>query len=444
MCRDHAVKLLWVRCSPALRKTVLSLLPGYEFHHDNRSAWLVLEDAWRPVEQSWGTRATRLANDWDARRSAFASAGTPMPAPRYVVSGRGGELGTFHRTAAAVCASLDTPLTSYVLVMAPTWLEDPAAFADQLAGTMAHPELERLRYVVLSEPHTPLPDALLQALGPRALHCDCILDEAEQRRDLAAMLAPDRPEGVGMGAIPIAVKPPTRVGQREPLPPARLAELLRDAGVNPEYLAAAPEIRRLVFGAALAMKEGRGVDAVKQQRAARDRCAAVREPLVQVICQITLASYLSGLGMRESAIAELEAASRIAHENRLWLQLSQAHLALALLHALDQRLPAAIDAYTLAAHAAQRADAPQLAIEAWRLAGQLLLQSRRSEDSIVCFQRALAIASTATPEQRAESSAPEAARKLASLYEGRGQTAQAISLYAQADAYEAGAAESRA
>ncbi len=439
-CRDHAAKLLWIRCCGELRKTALQLLPGYEFHHDNRSAWLVLEDAWQRDREGWDVRATRLVKDWAARGEAFARVGTPMPAVELGAAEHVGDVDGFRRVAASVCASLREPLHGYVLVLAPTLLEDLLKLEDQLFALISAGELQALRWVVVTDVERGAPTRLLQALGERGLECECRVDDASQAKDLDAMLHPDRVEGVGLGAAPLGVTPPRRVGAPAPMDPAEQAKLLREAGLNPEYLAAAPQIRADVLAAALAMKQGRWQDALTRQSAARDRSAAISEPMLTVLCQMTLASYQSGLGQRDRAIVELQSAAALAHTHGLWVQLSQAHLSLALVHALDRNVTAAIEAYVAAADAAKRGESTLLEIESWRMAGQLLLQHGQSHDAMTCFHRAIVAAGDKPPAEVSRSSAAEAARQLASLYQQRGQTAQATSLYDQADQFEAGEA----
>ena len=42
--RAHELELWLLRCDANLRKPALTLVPKFEFHHDNRSAWPVLLD----------------------------------------------------------------------------------------------------------------------------------------------------------------------------------------------------------------------------------------------------------------------------------------------------------------------------------------------------------------------------------------------------------------
>jgi len=240
-------------------------------------------------------------------------------------------------------------------------------------------------------------------------------------------------------AGPRGAKPPPRVDDPPPLPREKRDAALREAGVDPALLDAAPKLRQLVLGAAMAMKEGRGNDAVRMQREARDLSARAGQPAIAVIAQIALASYLSGMERRDLAANELREAVQLAQRHQLGQHESQARLALALLMALDKKLPEAAREYAAAGRAAEEAKVELLAIEAWRLAGQFGLQAGvDGQTAINCFREALRIAA-ASPEAVAQvSSAPEAARKLASLLREKGMAAQAASLEEQAAAMERG------
>ncbi|MFY1831922.1 hypothetical protein ACN47A_38760, partial [Myxococcus fulvus] len=87
---------------------------------------------------------------------------------------------------------------------------------------------------------------------------------------------------------------------------------------------------------------------------------------------------------------------------------------------------------------------PLLAIEAWRLAGQIALQSAAEPQAVSCFKQAITLAQGSEPQQAQLSSAPEAARQLASLCRLRGLEAQAVSLFEQADQMERGEPLARA
>ncbi len=437
--RAHELRLWLLRCDANTRKPALTLVPKFEFHHDNSSAWPVLADAYTRADNSWQLRANNLAADWERRREAFREADVVQPA--LVVPPAPAGLSTFRTTLAALLQTLAPPLTGLVLVLAPGVVEAPERFADDLAALLGDPALVRARWVWLIDVDTPVPQTLLDALGPEcALVSDCLVDPAAQARDLAAMLGGDKPERFGT-AYPIGVEPPPRIGTPPPLPPDARDQVLREAGVNPALLEHAPTLRAKLLGAAVALQAGRGDEAIALQREASQLCAGLGMFELEVITRASLASYLSGLGHRGAAKQELHAAIAVAREQQLPRPESQAQLALGLLHNLDREHEAAAEAYAAAGKAAETANEPLLAIESWRMVGQLAVDLGQDQAAVDAWGRALALAEQVDPDLRAASSAPEAARQLAAVYERHAMPAQAATTYAQADALERGEQE---
>lgn len=433
--RAHELRLWVVRCDASLRNPVLTLVPKLEFHADNRSAWPLLLDAHTKADDGWQLRANVLAADWARRVEAFAKDGVVQGA---VTATQGPT--AFRTTAAAIAESLVAPLAGLVIVLAPAIVQQPERLESDLTALMGDPALQKHRWVLVIDLDVAPPQTLIDALGPqRALVTRCRIDPAAQSRDLSAMLGGD-PKRFGT-AFPVGVTPPRRVDDPPPLPKEQRDAALRASGVNPALIEHGPEIRAKALGASIAMKDGRGPEAIEQQRQARDLCAGVDRPDLQVIMQITLASYLSGLEQRPAAKRELQAAIEVARAHGLLRPESQAHLALGLLHALDADHPAAVRAYADAGRTAEAAGEPLLAIEGWRMAGQLTARLRQDDAAVRAFGEALRIAGEAPPAQVERSSAPEAARQLAALYDRRGMMAQSASLYAQADVMEAGGLE---
>jgi tetratricopeptide (TPR) repeat protein len=172
------------------------------------------------------------------------------------------------------------------------------------------------------------------------------------------------------------------------------------------------------------------------QREARDvmlKLGLVREGLT---AHLMLAGYTHALGDEKAASAEYEAVRKAAATSELWALVSQAHLGMSGICMRQKDWNAAATHYTSAGHAAERGAAAGLAIEAWRLAGQLGLQVGAESQAAQCFQNALRVAEGTTASLQKVSSAPDAARTLAALCERRGLVAQARSLYEQADRYE--------
>ncbi len=437
--RAHELRLWLLRCDANTRKPALTLVPKFEFHHDNASAWPVLVDAYTRADDGWQLRANNLAADWERRREAFAAAEIVQPA--LVVPPTPAGLIALRTALAALVEILAPPLTGLVVVLAPGVVEAPDRFADELAALLGDPALVRARFVWLIDVDTPAPRALLDALGPeRALVTDCLVDPAAQARDLAAMLGGDQPDRFGT-AYPVGVEPPARIGAPPPLAPELRDQALREAGVNPALLEHGPTLRAKLLGAAVALEAGRGAEAIALQREACQLCAGLGMFELEVITRASLASYLSGLGDRGAAKQELHAAIAVAREQRLPRPESQAQLALGLLHNLDREHEAAAQAYYAAGEAAEAANEPLLAIESWRMFGQLAVDLRHDQAAVDAWNRALALAERAEPDLRKASSAAEVARALAVVYERHAMPAQAATMHAQADALERGEPE---
>jgi tetratricopeptide (TPR) repeat protein len=429
--RAHELRLWVIGCDATLRNPVLALVPKLEFHADNKSAWPVLLDAHTKADDGWQLRANVLAADWARRVEAFAEAGVAQGA---VKAAQGPN--AFRTTAAAIGQAMVAPLAGLVIVLAPTIVQQPERLESDLTALMGDPALQHCRWVLVLDLEAPLPQVLLDALGPqRALVTRCDIDPDQQRRDFSAMLG-GNPARFGM-AFPVGVTPPRRVDE-PPLPKEQRDAALRAEGIDPALIDKGPEIRAKALGASIAMKDGRGAEAIEQQRQVRDLFASVGQHELQVIAQITLASYLSGLEQRPAAKRELQAAIEVSRTHGLLRPESQAHLALGLLHALDEEHPAAVRAYADAGRTAEAAGEPMLAIESWRMAGQLTGKLRQDDAAVRAFGEALRIAEGTPPAQLERSSAPEAARQLAALYERRGMQAQAASLHVHADAMERG------
>jgi tetratricopeptide (TPR) repeat protein len=449
--RAQELRVLAVQVTSDLRKAALQQLVALEFHADNFSPWVGLEDAHTVADDGWQARANRLAEDWQRRRESFAKEGIELPALapapggaavgdtlRPATQGPGARLAPFALMLSAELGALRAPLRGLVVVLAPTVVEDPSALEQDLIALVRSPSLSGCRMVLLLGDDIPLPERLLEELGEAALRSDCRVDPAAFEADVEALLASGEGGTMAGVARPRGVVPPRRVDDPPELPKEQRDAALREAGIDPQYLEAAPRLGPLVIGAALAMKRGRGPEAVRLQREARDLSGQLGMPQVKVICQIALASYLSGLGHAQEAIRELEEAAKAAQAHGLGLQESQAWLALGLVHALGKRFPQAAQAYVQAAHTSQSAGMPLIAIEAWRLAGQLAVQQNLFPQASSAFQEAIRIASGAEAQVARISSAPEAARTLAALCRKRGLAAQADSLDAQAEAMEQG------
>lgn len=436
--------MLVVRTSGDVRGTVIKLMPGYECHADNLSPWVIIEDPYEAGAQHWETRAARLLENWEQRREAFAREGAELPAaaPRQHLGSSvpsRSPLRPFFTTCVAVLDALRAPLDGLVFVLAPAIVAGIEDLDADLLALFARPEFESCRIVLVLDVDDGLPRRTLEGLGKASIVCTCVTDPDQKHRDLQALVGGNGaavPAAAGAG--PAGVTPPRRPNAPPDPDPAVRDAALREAGIDPAYLEHAPALRNLILGAALEMGEGRNADGIRMQAEAVRLSQQVGMPQMAVISQITLASYLSAAGDRPRALEELTAAASRAADHKLPDQESQAYLAQGLLYMLDRRPLDAAHAYYRCAQIAESANAGVLAIEAWRLAGQAALDGGATEHGVQYMQQALGVAGQLDASARANTSAPEVARRLAKMYADAGYAAHADSLYAQADAIERG------
>ncbi len=278
------------------------------------------------------------------------------------------------------------------------------------------------------------------------MRCRCVRDDGAAAQDLDTLMRSIDPSMNGPAragaAWPRGVLPPPRAG--EPPPPAEedreaIDIELAAAGVNPVLAGEqGARMQQYMLAAAVQLKQGNRAQAVAyQNEACRIAYAsgAEREALMQ---HIALAGYQLTAGMEREAWTEYTSAAQRAGEWGCDLEHAQANLALALLEARYGRHAEAAACYGRAAESARRANATGLAIESWRLAGQMAAEAQLDERAAECFYRAIELAEDAEPDVAKTSSAPEAARQLAARLRARGLLAQADSLEHTANRLEAG------
>ena len=176
------------------------------------------------------------------------------------------------------------------------------------------------------------------------------------------------------------------------------------------------------------MKQGSIQEAVSHQleavRIAYDS-GATREALLQ---HMILAGYYHAASLEPDAWREYATVAQRATEWGCFLEEAQSRLALGLIDARAGRRADAIAQYAAAAAAAERARAEALAVECWRVAGELAAASGAETAAAEHWQRAIDVAYRAGPAVERSSSAPVAATQLATILRARGLTAQAESL----------------
>lgn len=442
--RATELRLLHVTVSGDLRAAALELLAGMEFIPRNRSPFVVLEDAWTLRDAGWARRSQRMVEAWEGRVRVTAESGLELGSLSGQRPASPDPLGAFGGWLNLVLGALRPPLEGLVVVLAPAQVEDAVAFERELLELIRRPELSAARWIVVELSEAPLEETHAQ-LGPLALRCPCVRDEAAFAQDLTALMTsvdPELPGPARAGAAwPRGVLPPSRPGDLHPTPEQQEAVdiELAAAGVNPSL--AGPQGLRLqqyVLAAAIHLKQGNGPMAIEcQAHACRIayEANAQREALVQ---HLVLAGYKLAAGMEAEAWTDYTSASQRAEAWDCPLEHAQANLALALMEARFQRHPEAAVHYAKAGESARRADATGLAIESWRLAGQMAALANLDERAAECFHRAIELAEESEPDVARSSSAPEAARQLAERLRARGLGAQAESLEHTANRLEEG------
>jgi hypothetical protein len=182
------------------------------------------------------------------------------------------------------------------------------------------------------------------------------------------------------------------------------------------------------LGAALALRQRRPEEAVAQQAQAAELCAEMQMPREQVINLLVLGSYLLAALARDRAKQVYGRAAALAAENDLKEPQAQARMALGMLAGLERQPAEAAAHYAASARLAEAAGSTALAIECWRMAGQLALEGKVELKAVECWKRALGLADALEPDIARSTSAPEVARALAQVYRKRGLGAQAHSL----------------
>ncbi len=418
-----------------------------EGHGHNKSPFFVLEDAHTKDEDGWLARAERVGVIHEARREAMATEGyqlAPIPA---LVHGGNGLASMAWKLEQGLNAQQSVPeLDGLVVVLAPTVLEQPESFANDVLTLVRTPSLTRVRYIVV-EVGNALTEPLASALGNAAQFSDCIIDPMVYRREQTETLAAAAAAPVGAspevsmgGAGPKQVIAPPRHGKppRDAVPSPEQKDLLAKE-LGPAVALLGPGgalLRQRIAGAALALQQQRFAAAIELQTAACKQCLEAGLLRFACILEVTLAAYLLHAGEPARARTAFETAAARAETNGLFDVAAQALLGLGAVLIIQKDPERSTATYARAGELAQKAQEPLLAIEAYRTAGQVALRARAEAAAVAAWKRALTIADGAPPDVLAHSSASTVARALAKVMEGNGSFAAAQSLVAQAEDYE--------
>lgn len=431
--RATEVKALHALVETDLAKAALTLIAAQELQPANRAPFFVLEDAYARDDEGWGLRVDRMRAHHDARRKAVEKDGGELGAlpPRP-------ETGTPARDFIEQIEQLLATKLEWneglVVVLAPTRVDDEAGWEASVEQLVSAPRLADVRWVLVDLERATM-GAWLDAMGTRAMRVVVAVDAAAAQAELGGMLD-------AMEAAPEGVSGPARTGAAWPrgvTPPPRpeypvtnreeLDRALAAAGVVvPEAARVGPALGLKVLRASQAMRQRRDADAVRFQREARDLCLAHGMMRDATVMELILGSFVAGMERRGEAIEVYRQAIARADEHGFAELSVQALMAMAALQLVDRRRDAACETYVAAAHKAAEADVKLLAIEGWRMAGQLRLDAGDHTGATTFWRRALALADEAPPAEAKASGAAETAAALAAVYRAQGMEAQARAL----------------
>ena len=456
------LRLLYVPTSSVLRNAVLEHLTASELLDDNTEPYFVLESPSEPGDDGWSLRSDELRADWEGLvESAPASVGLAPLWPELRASTL---LGRFCLELDQVLARLAPPLTGLVIVLAPVWIRDGERWRRDLVELLGQSHLSAARFVVVEcDTLETLP--VVDGLGPAADRVDARVDDASLRKQMqdrieAMKNAPAGASGPQLtGAAGPAVAAPARKSAKPPLTAGQRQATAAEAGIPPVFMdpQAMHQLRVLVVSAA-SMATSKPLEAVAAQRQARDFCIEHGLEREAVVNELVLGGYVLQAGNAEEALGVFTTAKARAQAAGLAELGIQARMAIGATLLVQKRVEDAVVAYheagTFGETSAREFAATQalsdaggpavpmiMAVEAYRMAAQLLVSLGREQDAANSFWRALAIADEVDEDQRPNTSASEAARQLAVLCRTHNLHQQADSLEAQAAVLEAPPAE---
>ncbi|AKF86567.1 hypothetical protein MFUL124B02_29515 [Myxococcus fulvus 124B02] len=440
-------RALHVLTSSALRLSALEHVAAAEHDARNTSAFFILE---APVEQEddgWRIRALELRDSYEDLRTQLARLQPPIQLRELSTEEPAPGLPGFARMLHQVQALLRDGSRGLTLVLAPVWVRDGRQWIRELSALLHQPTLQEVRWILLDTESSVSAPALAPFEG-HILSVDARVDEAQAREDLqnieeSMRSAPPGASGAMLsGAAGPREAPPPRPRAAGPMTVELLREL-EPAGIPPALLDTERmrELRILVLSAARAMREGDAARAALEQRKARDLAVEAQLHKEAVLMELMLAGYLVQGGASEKALFVLQEARARAEATHQGALAVQAQLSTGTTLLVLERQHEAAVAYAEAGRLGGLHDTPVLAIEGYRLSGQLLANLKMHSEATRVWKRALDAAQALRPHERRASSAPEAARALAALCKRHGLSAQATSLEAQAAALESGDAE---
>jgi tetratricopeptide (TPR) repeat protein len=442
--RRKDTRLLHVVTTGPLRLAVLEHIAAAEHLGESSSPFFVLEAPCEAEDNGWTARTDELRDDIEALRELLARGEEGIAlAPARAASTDTRPKTPFARFGLelrALVERLRAPLEGVVLVLAPLWVRAPKPWIEEVTVLLCQTGLASVRWVIVE-----LEDAvcapLARALGQRARQVDARVDAAATRAETDEMLAAigASPSGATGARLCGAAGPPELPPLRKNKTAAVTPILPGEAGLPAAFSGATftHRLRASTLGAARSMRDGDTPQATRQQREALELCnnaGLVRE---SVVMELVLGGYALQGGAHALALDGFRRARQRAETAGFAELAVQAQLAVAGSLLAQRRTAEATAAYVEAGQLGAALRSPVLAIEGYRMAGQLLAASGMVDFAGAAWRKALELANSATALDRKASSAADVARALAALCRTHRLPEQAAALEAQAAAMEA-------
>jgi hypothetical protein len=352
------------------------------------------------------------------------------------------DLGRFCLTLAQAVKCCGAPIGGLVVVLTPMAMEDPLRWREEVAALVARPELSRVRWVIVDLQEPTCMD-IARGLEKKARIVYARLDMKAVEADVDALLAGTETAPPGAGGLRLSgaagpdEAPPKRYNAQTTTP-EQIEKLAAEAGVPPAVLQVEPmqKLRGMITGAARAMRKGDVFEAISKQREARAFCRTIGWRKGAVMMALLLGGYALQADAPKTASAIFMEARAEATDEGMAEQAAQAQMALAAGLLLERKEDEAARAFAEAGRLAESLGSSVMAIEGYRMCGQLCMARGDDKHAAQAFVRALECAGEAKPEEKALSSAPEAARALATICRSHELVPQADALEAQALAME--------
>lgn len=414
--RSHELRLMHVVTDRGLHDAVVQLLFAQELRLDNRSPFVIFEQAHGKADPGWDLRAHAAREQHERRRTEMAENGEALGELPNAPQSSG--LLSFAERLGQLLVVRPDQTEGLVVLLAPAYVEDQARWQTAIATLLSLDGLATVRWIIIDLGKGTIP-GIVSKHERRTLSVRCVADGESPKAVLAEVMNEDLLHWSGpIGARPKGVVPPRRVDSPPPALPDPKASL---------QLA----INRNVLQASVAMDEGRLPDAFRHQREARDLAAKAEMVEQSITMELMLGAYLMAAGAPDKAEETYRRAVLTAKRAELPDKVATAQIAIGSTKLARNDRPGALVAYADASVAAEQAGNPMLALEACRLTGDVANELHMDAQAIAFWSKAVKIGEQ-DPATAPLTGAGLAALNLALLCQERRQPRQAEMFLAKA------------